>query len=106
MSKYHLIKKKKKEFEYITCLNDVKDIINAIELRYDDPIKYLEDITPYEFEERVLLNEYNPSYYIIEDTNKVLVYKVKTVISTGYLYNSVYKEFKIVDEYYLALEEN
>ena len=55
--------------------------------------------------EDFLLNDRNKDgLYILSDesTNQFLIYKVDTVFSSGYIYNSVYREIDIIDTYELV----
>lgn len=61
--------------------------------------KYLENDTIDEF----LYKDYDDGFYIVCDdlNDRIKVYKISTVVSVGYIYNSTYKNKEVVKEYEL-----
>jgi len=107
MTIFHLVLVKGKNRHLVETVNEINDIINYIENQYVDMIKFVEDVTEDEFIMDVAkLDKYDNGLYIIEDPDKILVLKVSTKISFGYLYNSVDRDIKLIDTYEIVVEED
>jgi hypothetical protein len=82
----------------LSVFEDFVDLMNYID--NCNHSKYLENKTEAD------LNEQEDGKYSIadEDRDTVTVYKIKTKVSEGYIYNSTYKKTTIVNKYKIVGE--
>lgn len=88
----------------VDVVNDIDCVTDVIENNHIEDITFLDGITEAEFKYDVdFSNKYEKGVYMIETSDKIMLYDVSTVISFGYLYNSVKRKISIFGEYEIVL---
>jgi hypothetical protein len=79
--------------------DNLNDIIDYVKSQYQDSI-YLEDEDVSTF---LASDKFKDGNYILVDDvdDNIFVYNVDTLFSSGYIYNSIYREKQLMDEFKL-----
>jgi len=88
----------------VDIVTNIDQVTTVIENNHVDDITFLDGIIEAEFKYYVEnTNKYEKGVYMIETSDKIKVYDVSTIISFGYIYNSVKRKITLVGEYEIVL---
>ena len=105
MTSYHLVKVSKLNRQLELTVHDPEEVIEFIECLYTDNIEFLRGVSYEEFEKDVKTgNTYTEGLFIVEETDSINVYRVKTEIYYGYLYNSAQRNITLEDRFELVVQ--
>ena len=105
MTTYHLVKVSKLDRRVEITVRDPEEVINYIECLYTDNIEFLRGVSYDDFEKEVKTgNTYTSGLFIIEETDSINVYRVKTDIYYGYIYNSAQRNITLEDRFELVVQ--
>lgn len=88
----------------VDIVTTVDQIITVIENNHVENIRFLNGITEAEFKYDVeFTNKYEKGVYMIETSENIKLYEISTVISFGYLFNSVKRKTSLFGVYEIVL---